>query len=49
MERRVEAQIRKERDNPERPERRAAALEAEARKYSGRGIPGPFKNGGRAR
>jgi hypothetical protein len=32
-ERRVEAQIRLERDNLWTPERRAAALEAECRKY----------------
>ena len=32
-ERRVEAQIRLERDNPYTPERRAAALEAERRRY----------------
>jgi hypothetical protein len=34
-ERRAEAQMRRERDNLETPERRAAALEAEARRYSG--------------
>jgi hypothetical protein len=45
-ERRVMQQIRTERDNPERPEHRAAALEAEARKYTPRGVPGFFKNGG---
>jgi hypothetical protein len=32
-ERRVEAQIRLERDNPYTPERRAAALAAERRRY----------------
>ena len=32
-ERRVEAQIRLERDNPYTPERRAAAREAERRRY----------------
>ena len=32
-ERRVEEQLRRERDNPHTPERRAAALEAEARRY----------------
>ena len=32
-ERRVEAQIRAERDNPYTAERRAAALEAEIRRY----------------
>ena len=32
-ERRVEAQIRAERDNPHTAERRAAALEAEIRRY----------------
>jgi hypothetical protein len=32
-ERRVEAQFRLERDNPYSPERRAAALEAERRRY----------------
>jgi hypothetical protein len=40
-ERRAEAAMRKERDNPESPERRAAALEAERRRnpvnYSGGG------------
>lgn len=30
---RAEELIRRERDNPESPERRAAALEAEARRY----------------
>ena len=33
-ERRVEAQIRAERDNPYTAERRAAALEAEIRRYA---------------
>jgi hypothetical protein len=32
-ERRAEAQMRRERDNPESPERRAAALEAQRRRY----------------
>lgn len=32
-ERRVEAQMRLERDNPHTPERRAAALDAERRRY----------------
>jgi hypothetical protein len=34
-ERRVEEQLRRQRDNAETPERRAAAVEAERRKYSG--------------
>jgi hypothetical protein len=34
-ERRAEAAMRRERDNPETPERRAAAVEAEARRYRG--------------
>jgi hypothetical protein len=33
-ERRVEQQLRLERDNPWTPERRAAALEAERRRYA---------------
>jgi hypothetical protein len=36
-ERRVEEQLRRERDNTETPERRAAAIEAERRKHSGFG------------
>jgi hypothetical protein len=39
-ERRAEQQMRKERDNAERVERRAAAVEAEARRYSNAGGPG---------
>jgi hypothetical protein len=34
-ERRVEEALRRQRDNRETPERRAAAVEAERRKYSG--------------
>jgi hypothetical protein len=34
-ERRVEEALRRQRDNLETPERRAAAIEAERRKYSG--------------
>ena len=34
-ERRAEAAIRRERDNEETTERRAAAIEAESRKYTG--------------
>ena len=34
-ERRVEEAMRRQRDNLETPERRAAAIEAERRKYSG--------------
>jgi hypothetical protein len=48
-ERRVEQQIRTERDNPERAERRATALEAEARKHSPGGVTGVFKAGGGTR
>jgi hypothetical protein len=33
-ERRAEEQMRRERDNPESPERRAAALQAEASRHS---------------
>jgi hypothetical protein len=32
-ERRAEQQMRRERDNPESPERRAAALDAESKRY----------------
>ena len=35
-EREAEERMRRERDNPESPERRAAALEAEVRRYGGR-------------
>jgi hypothetical protein len=34
-ERRVEAEMRRQRDNQETPERRAAAIEAESRRYRG--------------
>jgi hypothetical protein len=39
-ERRVEAQMRRERDNEHSPERRAAALQAEINRY--RGDLGPY-------
>jgi hypothetical protein len=39
-ERRADRQMRKERDNAESLERRAAAVEAEARRYSNPGGPG---------
>jgi hypothetical protein len=39
-ERRAELQMHKERDNAESVERRAAAVEAEARRYSNPGGPG---------
>ena len=39
-ERQAEQQIRKERDSTERLERRAAAAEAESRRYSNPGFPG---------
>jgi hypothetical protein len=38
-ERQAERQLRLERDNQHRVERRAAALEAEARRYSNPGTP----------
>jgi hypothetical protein len=34
-ERRAEEQMRRERDNPESPERRAAALDAEVKRFHG--------------
>jgi hypothetical protein len=39
-ERRAEGELRRERDNQQRAERRAAATEAEARRYSNPGSPG---------
>ena len=39
-ERRAEDELRRERDNQHRVERRAAAVEAEARRYSNPGMPG---------
>jgi hypothetical protein len=41
-ERLAEAAIRRERDNEETAERRAAAIEAESRRYGGRRQPGGF-------